>query len=269
MKKKNITDKSKINIIIYFLLRTLVIISLVIQGIHGNWNNTFLCIFTLILFTVPDLVSKKLNLKLPNTLEVIVYIFIFSSSILGEIQNFYDVFPHWDTMLHTLNGFLCAAVGFSLVDILNNNIDAIDMTPAFVSLVAFCFSMTIGIFWEFIEFSIDKYLNKDMQKDLIVTKINSIKINDERSNEAVNINDINRTIICTDKSSIIIEGGYLDIGLFDTIKDLYVNFIGAIIFCLIGYVYIKNRHEKSFANMFIPKVNRTINIENYSKIYYD
>lgn len=259
MKKKNITDKSKTNIIIYFLLRGLVILSLIAQGFHGNWNNVFLCVVTLILFTLPDIISDKLKIKLPNTLEVIVYVFIFSAEILGEIQNFYGVFPHWDTMLHTLNGFLCAAIGFSLVDLLNNNIDAIDMTPAFVSLVAFCFSMTIGIFWEFVEFSIDNYLNKDMQKDSIVTKINSVKINEERSNEVVSINDINRTIIYTDSSSIVVDGGYLDIGLYDTMKDLFVNFIGAIIFCLIGYVYIKNRDEHSFAKMFIPKVIRKIN----------
>lgn len=259
MKKKNITDKSKTNIIIYLLLRTLVIISLIAQGFHGNWNNVFLCVLTLILFTLPDLLSKKLSLKLPNTLEAIVYIFIFSAEILGEIQNFYGVFPHWDTMLHTLNGFLCAAVGFSLVDLLNNNIDAIDITPAFVSLVAFCFSMTIGVFWEFVEFSIDKYLDKDMQKDQIVDKINSVKINEETSNEIVSIKNIQKAIVYTDDSSIVINDGYLDIGLYDTMKDLFVNFIGAIIFCLIGYVYIKNRDEHSFAEMFIPKVIKKIN----------
>ena len=111
----------KINITVYFVLRVLVIACMVAQSMHGNWNNVFLCILTLILFTLPMLIEKKFDIDLPTTLETIVYLFIFSAEILGEIQNFYGIFPHWDTMLHTLNGFLCAAIGFSLVDILNRD----------------------------------------------------------------------------------------------------------------------------------------------------
>lgn len=258
MSKNKITNKSKLNIIIYFTLRVLVIISLIAQGIHGNWNNVFLCVVTLILFTFPDLISRRLNLKLPNTLEVVVYIFIFSAAILGEIQNFYGVFPHWDTMLHTLNGFLCAAVGFSLADILNNRDNDIEMTPAFVSLVAFCFSMTIGVFWEFAEYSIDRYLGMDMQKDQIVSKINSVELNKLDENEPVGIDNINKTIIYSGNRETTIDG-YLDIGLNDTIEDLFVNFIGALVFCLIGYAYIENKKGHSLAEMFIPKVIRKNN----------
>ena len=153
------------------------IISLIAQGLRGNWNNVFLCIITLILFTVPTFISEKFNITLPTTLEIIVYLFIFSSEILGEIQNFYGIFTHWDTMLHTLNGFLCASIGFSLIDILNN-IDELhfSMTPSFVALVAFCFSMTIGVMWEFGEYATDHYLSKDMQKDRIINKISTVKI---------------------------------------------------------------------------------------------
>ena len=176
-KNKLKPDKKAMTLIVYFTLRLLVILSLVVQGFHGNWNNVFLCVFTLFLFTVPDFLQEKLNVKFPDTLEIIVYLFIFSSAILGEIQNFYAL-PYWDTILHTLNGFLCAAVGFSLVDILNNNEELhIHLTPIFVSIVAICFSMTIGVLWEFAEYTVDTYLNKDMQKDRIENKISSVKIN--------------------------------------------------------------------------------------------
>ena len=256
-KPKNSKKRKRINLIVYLTLRGLVIISLIAQAFRGNWNNVFLCVLTLILFTLPTFLSKKLNITLPTTLEIVVYLFIFSSEILGEIQNFYGLFTHWDTMLHTLNGFICAAVGFSLIDILNNNENFhINMTPSFVALVAFCFSMTIGILWEFAEYTIDQYLEKDMQKDRIVTKISSVKINENGDNEPIVIDNINETVIYSNNSNntTIIEGGYLELGIHDTMKDLFVNFMGALIFSSIGYLYIKNREGYRLVEIFIPKL---------------
>lgn len=254
MRKKKRVEKDKVTLIVYLVLRGLVILSMILQGFHGNWNNVFLCILTLILFTLPDLVSNKLEIKFPSTFEIAVYVFIFSAEILGEIQNFYEFFPHWDTILHTLNGFLAAAFGFSLVDILNKKDNDIDMTPAFMAVVAFCFSMTIGVLWEFGEFAVDQYLGKDMQKDRIVNKINSQKIDPKKKNEVIRIDNIDKTIIYSNnnKNVTIIENGYLEIGLIDTIKDLFVNFIGAVIFCGVGYLYIRNGFP--FAEKFIPKL---------------
>ena len=254
-----VKEKKGLNIVVYFTLRILVILSMVGQSIHGNWNNVFLCIVTLILFTFPTFISKKFNISLPTTLEIIVYLFIYASEILGEIQNFYGIFSHWDTMLHTLNGFLCAAVGFSLVDILNNHEDFhIQLTPIFLSLVSICFSMTIGVLWEFGEFSVDYFFNKDMQKDRIVNKISSVKINEQGKNEPITIKNIDKTIIYSDdnKNVTIIENGYLELGIIDTMKDLFVNFLGAVIFSIIGYLHIKNREGYRFAEIFIPRLKR-------------
>ena len=47
-------------------------------------------------------------------------------------------------------------------------------------------------------------------------------------------------------------GGYLDIGLLDTMKDLFVNFIGAVVFSIIGYFYVKSRGKGKVASKFIP-----------------
>ena len=147
--------EKRIKIAVYFILRLFVIISLIIQCIHGNWNNVFLFVVTLLLFTLPDFVSNRFNIALPTTLEILTYLFIYSAAILGEIQNFYGIFPFWDTMLHTINGFLCAAIGFSLVELLNKNSKKISLSPLYLCLVAFCFSMTIGVVWEFFEFGVD------------------------------------------------------------------------------------------------------------------
>lgn len=255
MKKKEKPKKSPITISVYFILRFLVIVCMVGQSMRGNWNNVFLCILTLILFTFPMLISKKFNIKLPTTLEIIVYLFIFAAEILGEIQNFYGIFQHWDTMLHTLNGFLAAAVGFSLIDILNRTETFhISLTPAFVALVSFCFSMTIGVLWEFGEFALDRYLLTDGQKDRIVTAISSKEIGNKKENEKIIIKNINKTVIYSENNqkTYTIDGGYLDIGLIDTMKDLFVNFIGAIVFSILGLLYIKDRDEYKFAERFIP-----------------
>ncbi len=252
-------EKKKAILIIYFLLRVLVVLSMIGQGLNGNWNNVALCILTLILFTLPSLISNRFHIDLPEPLEIIVYLFIFSAEILGEIQNFYGIFEHWDTILHTLNGFLCAAIGFSLVDILNHNEEFhINMSPAFAALVAFSFSMTVGIMWEFAEYSADHYLKKDMQKDKIVTEFQSVKINPNGENIPIELEDITRTEIYADDGDtlIVIDGGYLDIGINDTMKDLIVNFLGATIFSVIGYLYVKNREGFKLIEVFLPRLRK-------------
>lgn len=252
--KRLLEGKEKSTIITYLILRLLVIICMVAQAMNKNWENVFLCFLTLVMFTVPTLIEKKLKIDFPSTLEIIVYLFIFSAEILGEIQNFYGSFKHWDTLLHTLNGFLCAAVGFSLVDIINRDENFhIDMSPLFLSIVAFCFSMTIGVGWEFFEFAADRYFLLDMQKDRVVQTISSVELNEQKENKPVIINDITKTeIYYKDNQKIIIDGGYLELGRNDTMKDLFVNFIGALVFSILGFLYVKNRDEYKIIERLIP-----------------
>ena len=256
-------ENNKKALVIYFVLRLLVIISLVWQILRQNWNNVFLCILTLILFTIPYFLDKKFNIKLPTVLESIILLFIFSAEILGEIQNFYGIFKHWDTILHTINGFLCAAIGFSLIDILNQN-EKIHMklSPIFVALVAFCFSMTVGVLWEFFEFGADTFLKTDMQKDRIVQSISTVTLHPEGKNVPIKIDNIQETDInyideAGNYNTAKIENGYLDLGIIDTMKDLLVNFVGAVVFSFIGYLYIKNRDKYKFAEEFMPKAGKS------------
>jgi len=244
---------------VYFVLRFLVIVTMVLQFIEGNYENVFMCALTLVLFLIPIIIERGLNIKLPNTLEIIIFLFIFSAQILGEVQNFYGIFKYWDTILHTINGFLCAAIGFSMIDILNRSTKFHKMlTPVFVALVAFCFSMTVGVLWEFIEYGMDKTFNTDMQKDRILTTVSSTLLNEEGKNQEEVIKNIDKTIVNGiyngEESVITIDGGFLDIGLNDTMKDLIVNFIGAVVFSILGLLYIKNRDEYRFAEEFMPVV---------------
>ena len=250
--RKKYEETSKKSITIYLILRGLVIASMVFQIILGNVSNVAMCILALILFTLPTIVSEKFKIGIPSLLETIIYLFIYASAILGEINNFYGIIPFWDTMLHTLNGFICAGIGFSLVDLLNQNSKHITLSPIYIALVAFCFSMTVGIVWEFYEFTMDNVLKLDMQKDRIVQSISSVELNEKNENVPVRIKDIEKTeIYLKDGSVTTIKGGYLDIGIIDTMKDLFVNFIGAVVFSIIGYLYVKNRDKYKFAKKFI------------------
>ena len=261
-REKYFDNYSKRNMTIYLVLRALVLLTLVRQIFMGNFNNVFLCGLTLLLFVIPAIIEKKLNLALPDTLQILILLFIYSAEILGEINEFYIVIPYWDTILHTLNGFLCAAVGFSTIDILNQKeFFHATMSPLFVALVAFCFSMTIGVMWEFFEFGADKFLKYDMQKDVIVDTISTVKLDPDGKNKAVIIKDIEKTIIQSkdrdgNKKETLVDRGYLDIGIDDTMQDLIVNFIGAVVFSILGLLYIQNRDKYKFAENFIPKMRK-------------
>lgn len=251
---KKYKSSKKSSLIVYLILRLLVIICAFSQFLIGNIPNTILCIFSLVLFTLPTFFEEKLKIELPTLLESIVYVFIFSAEILGEINNFYGIIPYWDTILHTLNGFICAGVGLSLVDLLNVNSKNINLSPMYVAIVSFCFSMTVGVCWEFFEFSADYFLKTDMQKDRIVTTISSVELNEDKENKPIIINNIDSTEIKTkDGNTLIIENGYLDIGIIDTMKDLLVNLIGAVTFSIFGYIYIKNRDKNNLVEKFILK----------------
>lgn len=240
----------KSSFLVYVVLRALVILCMVLQIFNQNYENVFLCALVLILFMVPSFLQMELKMELPTTLEIIILLFIFAAEILGEIQEYYIKFPGWDTVLHTLNGFLMAAIGFSLVDILNRDEKIkFELSPIFMSIVAFCFSMTVGVLWEFFEFAMDNILKFDMQKDTVIHSINSVMLNPTGANKVVMLNGINDVIVNGQSLGL---GGYLDIGLYDTMYDLIVNFIGAVVFSVIGYFYIKYKGKGTFAKRFIP-----------------
>lgn len=242
---------------VYIVLRLLVILVMVAQFFNGNFENVFLCILTLILFLLPTIFEKSLQIDLPNALEIIILLFIFAAEILGEIRAFYTTFAYWDTMLHTINGFLCAAIGFSLVDLLNRQERvSLKLSPFFMAVVAFCFSMTVGVLWEFFEHFMDVVVHFDMQKDTILNSISTVMLDPNHGTKAILVKDITDVILVHGDGTqqALGLGGYLDVGLYDTMKDLFVNFIGAVIFSFVGYFFVKSRGKGRFARRFIPRV---------------
>ena len=195
--------------LVYSVLRIAVIVTMVLQFLNRNYENVFLCLLTLLLLVLPGFLQMTFRIELPKVLEIIILVFIFSAEILGEINEFYLKFPYWDTVLHTMNGFLAAAIGFSLVDLLNRN-------------------KKVG---------------------MSLSPIRSVALNTEGHNVTVNISGITETAV---NGQVLPIDGYLDVGLFDTMEDLLVNFIGAVVFSVIGYFYIKNRGKGGLIRQLVP-----------------
>ena len=238
--------RNKKTFILYSVLRVLVILAMIRSLLIGNYEGVMLCLLSLALFLLPSFVMQRFRVQIPPLFEGLIYIFIFASEILGELDHYFVRVPGWDTMLHTLNGFLCAAVGFSLVYLLNRHSRDIRLSPLYLALVAFCFSMTIGVLWEFFECAMDQFFREDMQKDFILRAFTSVTLDPDGAGNKVRVADITRTVIQTASGrDYVIEGGYLDVGLLDTMKDLFVNFIGAAVFSVIGYFYALRGDDRS------------------------
>ena len=237
---------------VYLVLRLMVLATLVSSVIRSEYESAFICLLVLVLFMLPFFIQQNFGIELPSTLEIIILLFIFAAEILGELECYFITFPYWDSMLHTTTGFLCAATGFALIDILNRNSRIkFELSPIYVALAAFCFSMTVGVLWEFFEFGMDRIFHMDMQKDTVVSSITSVMLDPTNKNIPVTIDGITSVTVNGQELGF---GGYLDIGLYDTMEDLFVNFIGALTFSVFGYFYIKHRGKGKLAKAFIPTI---------------
>ena len=244
---------------VYIILRLLVVAALIRSAMLKEYESMFVCLLVLVLFMLPSFLERKLKIELPDTLEIIILIFIFAAEILGELGCYFIHYPSWDTMLHTTSGFLCAAIGFSLVNLLNkDNRISLSLSPLYMAIAAFCFSMTIGVLWEFIEFSADRLFLLDMQKDTVITPISSVTLDATNSNTPIVIRSINDVAVNGQSLGL---GGYLDIGLYDTMEDLFVNFIGAVVFSLFGYFYVKHQGKGKLVESLVPRVAEDDNQE--------
>ena len=238
---------------VYVVLRLIVVTELVLSILRGEYESAFICLLVLILFILPFFIQQNFGIQLPTTLEIIILLFIFAAEILGELEGYFITYPNWDTMLHTTTGFLSAATGFALIDILNRNSRIkFHLSPIYVALAAFCFSMTVGVLWEFFEFGMDRLFHLDIQKDTVVQSITSVMLDPTNGNTPITIDGIHSVAV---NGNALGFDGYLDIVLYDTMEDLFVNFIGAVTFSVIGYFYIKHRGKGKLARAFIPTLS--------------
>lgn len=222
--KNSITKKNKGRKVLYIVLQLLTFLTAVGAVVtysvsHRNIdvmaNQLFMCIMALLFFNIPLLFEKKFKIYVPNYITIILYIFIYTHFIIGEIFRFYDHSVIFDKILHTTSGVVMSFVGFSFIFMLNKMTpDKVKLSPFFIVLFTFCFTMTTEYVWELFEYGADRLLGLNMQRwqDGIVETLE------------------NGNVI-----SSIPYGS----GLKDSMGDMGVNILGCLGVCIYAFVGMK------------------------------
>ena len=178
------------------------------------------CILGIFAIALPSMLTKKFKIQIPDKMYYLYLIFLYSAIFLGEIQNFYYVVPYWDTILHGLSGMMTGFIGFSLIDILNNENEKVTLSPFFIAFFAFCFAIQVGVIWELYEFTSDGVFGTNMQKFKL-----------------------------KDGTPLI---GRLAVE--DTMEDLIVDGVGAFIASTVGYISLK--YKNGWLNELMIKLKK-------------
>ena len=251
-KLKIIIENNKAKCILHGILKAHTLFCLVWNLCVGNWLCFGYSVITLLLFLIPTLVQIGFKIELPFSLEAVIMLFIWAAMVLGDVYDWYVVFEHWDTFLHTVTGFVAAAVGIGLINIMNKDDNsALKLSPFFVAVFCFAFSMMIGAMWELFEYCIDLTGFTNMQKD---TLLPSLKFAVDGIDGPVSgfVNNISEMQFILEDGTVVAPGimGYIDMGLIDSIEDMFVNFIGALVFSVIAFLYVKKGGRSKVLNSF-------------------
>lgn len=189
------------------LVRILLVI-MSLEGFYllysGQWLSFFLIMIIIFALLAPVLFQSQLNVTVPAEFHISVVMFSFAALYLGEVQQFYQRLWWWDIALHATAGLLMGIIGFLMVYILNETERVrLNLTAGFIAFFAFLFAIAIGTFWEIFEFSVDEIFGMNMQKPML-----------------------------GDPS-----------GLTDTMWDIIVNAVGALLISLSGWWYLKSNRD--------------------------
>lgn len=200
------------------LLRTILLAGVIGAIWEQQWFNAVIISGIILITLLPELLAKRFNVVIPAEFQLFTIAFVFASLFLGEVHNYYTRFWWWDIVLHTSSGFLLGIIGFLLVYVLNETEHIrLNMRPGFVAFFAFLFALGVGVFWEVFEFTADNLFGTTMQKPML-----------------------------GDSS-----------GLTDTMLDLIVDAIGALLISFVGYGYLKASQSQSFLQHWIGKFIRS------------
>ena len=239
----------KLGVGVYLLLNLFVAIAMLVSIVQGDGKHVVACLKICTMFLIPWLIEWKFKIEISSIFILLIQIFMYAAIILGELNSYYMKYPYWDTVLHAINGFLCASVGFMLVNRIVEQTKSykLSMKPIYTVVFAFCLSMTVGVMWEFYEFGMDNFCNRDMQKDTIIHTIKSAKLSQGDQSLTI-LKDVTDVSINGESLNL---GGYLDIGLYDTMGDLFYNLVGTLVFCVLGYYVTKKENEHKLVKCFI------------------
>lgn len=245
--------EKRIAFLAFLLLIGAALAVVVIGTLQRRWDNVFHGVLAAVFAFIPLLLQGLFRVRFPATLEVLAYLFVFATQVLGEVADLYLRIPAWDGVLHTVSGFMFGALGFCLAESLHRDREMrFALSPMFLAVLAVCFSVTVGVLWEFFEIAADTVLHTDMQKDVLRDTLHTVSIPNELGEKVTHLEGITQTVITTRDGQRVVLNGFLDMGVADTMKDLLLNTLGALIFGVIGYSYVKKRGKGRFAAHLIP-----------------
>jgi len=204
---------ARIHRLVIILLQLIMATELVLLVRDGQWLTAVLVALIMLITVAPLIFKERLPVSIPPEFQVLAILFVFASLFLGEVRRFYERFWWWDMGLHAVSGLLLGILGFLLVFVLNENRRInFQLHPRFLALFAFVFAVAVGALWEIFEFAMDRLIGTNMQKPML----------DDPS------------------------------GLTDTMWDLIVDALGALVISVFGWWYLKRR-ERSFIEDWIAK----------------
>ena len=249
----DLRKKGRRTLILNYILQTLTLLtaiaSLIVffvddsRGLDITINHIFQCVGALVVLNIPMIISKKFRCYIPNFITITLYIFAFAHFVLGEIYRAYDHVFLYDKILHTTGGVIFAILSFSVIWLLNNSESKkIKLSPFFIVLFTFCFTMTVEYVWELVEFGVDRLFGANMQR-------------------------------WQDGITQLPDGSYVTSpaygsGLKDTMTDMIMNVLGCLVVCIVAYIGMRRKPnwfvkkviltEKQFRSIVIEKQSETI-----------
>lgn len=226
--------EKRIRIILLCILEAFTVTTVILLFIFKGYTRLPLAIGTLFLLFAPMLIERIFKCKL--VLPLYIYTLFYAiGPMLGQTYNLYYLTNWWDKLLHISGGVLFAVCGVYICKkLLKTHHNQLILTAVF----ALCFSMAISMAWEFVEFSADMLLNTDMQDDTIVSKINSYSFG-KAIGEVGRLDNVHSVTI---NGKALPFEGYLDIGLIDTMADMILETLGAVVLVLV-YIVDKGKHS--------------------------
>lgn len=210
--------------LLYMLFCTFSAVWLPIQGKWMYLPSAIGCL----LLTAPLflLFERVFSVRIPLVAEALFLFVIAGGMLLGNGYNLYIILPHWDDALHTVSGAALTLLGACLAKkTLANNTRGRGYAAVIWGAL---FSLACLMVWELFEYGGMKIFGFDMQEDSIIYEIRSYLLAGTHE-YTENLENITKTVIYYGDGQTKVIHGYLDIGLIDTLDDLLVGFIGALV----------------------------------------
>ncbi len=230
------------SLIIRILIFLFIAGTMIKELMTSNYRYFFISSGSIIILFLLELIIKRKKLIISTIFLLGIYIFVLIGGVLGEVYHFYLIFPFWDILVHCLSGFILSAIGFSLI---KHYWQVKGGILLLIFLIAF--SLMGGVIWEFKEYVTDKFMFTDEQKDTLINNIYSVSLDESKNFKEVKIKNIDKVVLYHNNHVLKeINGGYLDIGLNDTMSDLFWDLLGSLFYSLIILLLAKQKINYDF-----------------------